>query len=264
MTHTLRDLLGVLTKPDRCQDAAHEKWARYLSNEIEPLVHGWFCIKQHDTQSGHAQPNLQQARNQEAQYFDHTAVWREPSLQARNRLGTENLVHRLEEILSELISKRYGIVYISSESMVNNLRRILDIGRQISDQAESTAHELRRLGNPPSNDSIGEIDTIVDKLVGDIERGIGRVSREEGNILYLIEDEAMRLKNELRATCPEFRAWGKDFDAKDLPSVKSLPEILLEEGERPIPGQTRKVIYLDEVLKRKSRHAVTAPCVITP
>ena len=260
--HTFCDLSGVLTKPDRCQDAAHEKWARYISDEIEALDHGWFCIKQHDTQSGHAQPNLQQARDQEAQYFDNTAVWRRLSQQAQSRLGTEKLVRRLEEILSELISKRYGIICISSESVAINLHRILDIGRQISDQAESTAHQLRRLGNPPSDDSIGEIDTIVDQLVGDIERGIGRVSREEGDLLYLIEDEAMRLKNELRATCPEFRAWEKDLDLEDLSSVKPLPEILLEEGERPTPERTRKVIYLDEVLNRKTRHAVTAPCVI--
>lgn len=99
-------------------------------------------------------------------------------------------------------------------------------------------------------------------LVWDIRSGIERVSREEGNLLYLIEDEAVRLKSELRATCPEFRAWEKDL--KDPPSVTPLPELLLEEGELPTPGRTRKVIYLDEVLSRKTRYAVTAACVISP
>jgi len=100
----------------------------------------------------------------------------------------------------------------------------------------------------------------------DIQNGIERVSREEGNVLYLIEDEAMRLKSELRATCPEFRAWEKAWekDLKEPPSVKPLPEFLLEGGELPASGRTRKVIYLDDVLNRKTRYAVTAPCVISP
>ena len=118
------------------------------------------------------------------------------------------------------------------------------------------------MGSPPSGDSVGGVDIIIDQLVGDIEEGIECVSREEGNLVYLIEDEAMRLKSELRATCPEFRAWEKGLEKP--PSVPPLPEILLEEGQLPTPGRTRDVIYLDEVLGRKTRYAVTAPCVIYP
>ena len=63
----------------------------------------------------------------------------------------------------------------------------------------------------------------------------------------------MRLKSELRATCPEFRAWDKDL--KEPPAVPPLPDFLLE--ELPTPGRTRKIIYLDEVSNRKTRYAVT-------
>ena len=102
----------------------------------------------------------------------------------------------------------------------------------------------------------------------DIQSGIERVSREEGNLLYLIEDEAMQLKSELRATCPEFRAWEKEWekewvkDHKEPPKVKPLPDFLLE--ELPASGRTRKVIYLNEVLNRKTRYAVTARRIISP
>ena len=116
----------------------------------------------------------------------------------------------------------------------------------------STAHDLEQLGHPPSDDSTGEIDLIIDCLFWDIRSGIERVSREEGNLLYLIEDEAMRLKSELRATCPEFRAWEKDLEKP--PSVPPLPDFL-QEGEAPTSGRTRKVIYLDDVLSRKTRYA---------
>jgi len=119
-THTLCDVLGVLTKPDRCQDAANEKWARYIGGEIEPLHHGWFCVKQHDTQSGSPQPSLQRARDEEVHYFDKTDVWRALPRQARKRLGTVKLVQRLEEILSDLITKRYAKICICTESVANN------------------------------------------------------------------------------------------------------------------------------------------------
>jgi len=112
------DLLGVLTKPDRCQDAANEKWARYVRNEIETLHHGWFCVKQHDTQS--PQSDLQRARHEEVHYFEKINPWQGFSRQARNRLGTKNLVRCLEEILSELITNRYAIICISSEPMLNS------------------------------------------------------------------------------------------------------------------------------------------------
>ena len=144
------------------------------------------------------------------------------------------------------------------------LHRIPDISQQIREQAESTAIELERLGHPPSDDSIGEIDLISDMMTSAIKQGIERVSREQGNLLYLIEDEAMRLKSELRATCSEFRAWEKDL--KDPPSVTPLPDILLEDGEPSTSGRTRKIIYLDEVLSRKTRYVVTvtSPCVVSP
>ena len=62
----------------------------------------------------------------------------------------------------------------------------------------------------------------------------------------------MRLKSELRATCPEFRAWEKGLE--NPPSVPPLPDFL-QEGEVPTSGRTRKVIYLDDVLNRKTRYA---------
>jgi len=119
-THILCDVLGVLTKPDRCQDAANEKWAKYIDGKIEPLHHGWFCVKQYDTQSGHAQPTLSRARDEEVHYFDKSDVWRALSREARKRLGTVKLVQRLEEILSELISNRYATFCICTEPMANN------------------------------------------------------------------------------------------------------------------------------------------------
>jgi len=106
------------------------------------------------------------------------------------------------------------------------------------------------LGKPPSDDSIGEINALIDRLVYDIERGTERRGREHGNLLYLIEDEAVTLKKKLRETCPEFRPWRKD---KQPESFTSIPDIFLEEGDPPAGPETRKIEYIDNVINKKTR-----------
>ncbi|KAH9024286.1 P-loop containing nucleoside triphosphate hydrolase protein [Lactarius hengduanensis] len=222
-----RRTVGVLTKPDRSPEAAHEKWVRYIRGETEPLHHGWFCVKQPDTQSPHP----------EDLWFKKTSTWRELPRTFHNRLGTKKLVQHLEEILSDLMSEN-----------------VPELGTQIRDLIENTNQELARLGKRPSDDGVGEISSLVDQLVRDIEAAVERKSREDDNILYRIEDEAVKFKNELRATCPEFRAWRKDL--KKPPSVKPLPELLLD-GDPPLDTSVnREVIFLDDVLEKKARSSV--------
>jgi hypothetical protein len=96
---------------------------------------------------------------------------------------------------------------------------------------------------------------LIDQLVHEIESGMENRAREEGNILYLIEDEAVKFKRELRATCPEFRAWNKgtELDEKDQKAIVPLPELLLEDGEPRPSAERREIIYLDSVLDKRAR-----------
>lgn len=107
------------------------------------------------------------------------------------------------------------------------------------------------LGKRPSDDSVGEINSLVDQLVRDIESGVEQKSRADDNILYRIEEEAVKFKNELRATCPEFRAWNKD--SKEQPSVTPLPDLFLEGDTSPAISVKREVIFLDDVLLKKAQ-----------
>ena len=85
---------------------------RYIKGEDETLNHGWFCVKQPDTQSPHPVPPLAEAREQEDQWFKKTPIWRELPRQFQNHLGTKNLVQRLEGILTDLMSARYATAII--------------------------------------------------------------------------------------------------------------------------------------------------------
>ncbi|KAH9965465.1 P-loop containing nucleoside triphosphate hydrolase protein [Russula dissimulans] len=229
--------VGVLTKPDRIPDAAHDRWVQYIDGEAEPLRHGWFCVKQHDSQSPGPLPSLVQVREYEEQYFNKTSAWQSLPRQSRDRLGTRNLVRHLEDILSQLIHST-----------------LPDIKFKIRELQDSATHRLERLGKPPSEDSVGEINTLVDQLVRDIEGGIEQRSLE-GGLLRKIEAEAVIFISELRATCPEFRAWNQDTE--EPPSVTPLPELLFKDGGPPVNGGNREVIYLDEVLNKKTRYETT-------
>ena len=57
-----------------------------------------------------------------------------------------------------------------------------------------------------------------------------------------IDDEAVKLKKELREACPEFRAWRRDDKE---PSDVALPDVLREEGDHITNTGTRNVIHLD-------------------
>jgi hypothetical protein len=117
---------------------------------------------------------------------------------------------------------------------------------------ENTNQELADLGKRPSDDSVGEINSLIDQLVRDIESGVEQKSRADGNVLYRIEEEAVQFKNELRATCPEFRAWNKDSNKKQ-PSVTPLPDLFLESDSPPATSVNREVIFLDDVLLKKAQ-----------
>lgn len=197
-------------------------------------------------------PTLVEARDQEDQWFGKTSTWRELSRPHRNHLGTTKLVQHLEGILSDLMSARYATAFIFARADVTDIvQSVPELGDQIRELLDSTNQELAQLGKRPSDDSVGEINSLVDQLVRDIESGVERKSREDGNVLYLIEDEAVSFKNELRATCPEFRAWNRNI--KEQPSVTPLPDILLEGDAPSATSVTRKVIFLDDILNGKTR-----------
>ncbi|KAI0262180.1 P-loop containing nucleoside triphosphate hydrolase protein [Gloeopeniophorella convolvens] len=219
--------VGVLTKPDRSPEGLQDKWEAFIRGEAEMLQHGWFGVKQPDTQSPHPLPSLTEARQQEEMYFK--KHWGTLPRQYRSHLQTKNLVRHLAEILSSLISSRMP-----------------DIINQIRDQHALTSESLECLGKPPSNDSVGEVMGLIDQITRDVE---AEIEGRSGNILALIEKEAAELGNKLRHDCPEFRPW--NHDEKDTPEL-TLPDFLVEDGVVLATSTARRVIFLNEIMEKKT------------
>jgi len=59
------------------------------------------------------------------------------------------------------------------------------------------------------------------------------------------------MKKKLRTTCPDFRAWREG--TKEPPQFTPIPDILLEEGDPPADTGTREIMFLDDIIKKKTR-----------
>jgi hypothetical protein len=96
----------VLTKPDRIPHGDEGEWVKFIKNDREPLVSGWFAVKQPDGKAIKAGVTWGEARELEDTFFTSTLPWSALDADYQQRLRTSNLTACLSRILSELIAKR--------------------------------------------------------------------------------------------------------------------------------------------------------------
>ncbi|KAG8913276.1 hypothetical protein FRC01_004628, partial [Tulasnella sp. 417] len=97
--------IGVLTKVDRIEFGGASRWLRMLRGEYQPLIHGWYCVKQRDLVQLQEGVTWEEAKSYEAEFFQTTAPWADLEYAQRARLGSEKLAERLGGILSKLVSE---------------------------------------------------------------------------------------------------------------------------------------------------------------
>jgi len=97
---------GVLTKVDRIPTGEEGNWFKFVRNEKEPLKNNWFCVQQPTSEQLKAKITWEQARaNEKAKFAEEP--WSSLDSIYRQYLGTDKLVQRLSNVLSDLISLRY-------------------------------------------------------------------------------------------------------------------------------------------------------------
>lgn len=112
--------LGVLTKPDRIPLGEESRWLRFIRNEYEPLEHGWFSVKQPDSNTLKKGVTWDEARTRERDFFSSAAPWSELPGEVRGQLGTANLTDRLSAVLSDTISTRYVNLLVAEDMVMGD------------------------------------------------------------------------------------------------------------------------------------------------
>jgi hypothetical protein len=98
---------GVLTKPDRIETLDEAKrWIELVKNQRSKLLHGWFCVKQPNSDELKKKLRFEDARQLGEKFFKDTAPWSTLEASYKKRLGQGNLTRSLNKHLLDLISKR--------------------------------------------------------------------------------------------------------------------------------------------------------------
>ncbi|KAK0499139.1 P-loop containing nucleoside triphosphate hydrolase protein [Armillaria luteobubalina] len=226
--------IGVLTKPDRIAPGDETGWLNFIRNEREPLENNWYCVKQPSSSDIKNGITWAEARTKENEFFSMTTPWAELDPMYQRYLRTVNLVERLSNILSDLISKR-----------------LPDIQLELERAIEGTLDQLVKLPKEPSKNPLHEISALLSAFTVDVSKHVEGIPDEHG-ILQMIRPAQEQFKRDIRGTVPQFRP----FERKLADSqVLGTPSFLNNEEEE-VGDAEGDCICVDEVYTR-ALHART-------
>ncbi|PPR05457.1 hypothetical protein CVT24_008226 [Panaeolus cyanescens] len=224
--------IGVLTKPDRIPIGEEQSWLAYIRNEKQPLDNNWFCVKQPSSNDLKKRPTWEQARQMEADFFAGTAPWNELDALYSKYLRTSNLLERLSDVLSALISKRLP---------------------QIQDELEkaiySTEMAIAALPKPPSDDPRGEITQLIHVFTNKLAQEVKGTPIRTG-LLQRIAPAQNEFRRSIRLTAPNFMPFA--MNGSPYQELEPVEFLVNEEESFDASEFTRasEPVYLDEVMER--------------
>ncbi|KAI0319288.1 P-loop containing nucleoside triphosphate hydrolase protein [Amylostereum chailletii] len=229
--------VGVLTKPDKIDAGEEDSWIDYLRGNTEPLVNGWFCVKQPDPQGSRLGTSRKEAAFQEECFFKKTPPWHTLPPNIRRRLQTNNLVQSLESILSDRVSKR-----------------VPELVGELEGQSKSVGKELRDMGPVVSESSaVARLHELIYNFLNNIKSATSLGGNADQNLLNSLHSEESTFKSAIRATAPDFRPWESNVSGQPgLPS----PTFLVDEVGAGII-ESGVPIFIDTVGDAVNRARVT-------
>ncbi|KAK0199336.1 P-loop containing nucleoside triphosphate hydrolase protein [Desarmillaria ectypa] len=230
--------IGVLTKPDRIPPGDETGWLDFIRNEREPLENNWYCVKQPSSSDIKNGITWAEARTKENEFFSMTAPWADLDPMYQRYLRTVNLIERLSNILSDLISKRLPNIQLELEHAI-----------------EGTLDQLAKLPKEPSKNPLHEISALLSAFTIDVSKHVEGIPDEEG-ILQSIRPAQERFKRDIRGTAPQFRPF-----ERRLAGAQTLvaPSFLGNEEDEAVEAREdahHECICVDEVHTR-ALHART-------
>ncbi|KAG8919403.1 hypothetical protein FRC01_001302 [Tulasnella sp. 417] len=236
--------VGVLTKVDRIEFGAASKWVRILRGEDNPLLHGWYCVKQPDLVQMQEGLSWEEARAAEAEFFMTVSPWADLERAHRARLGSGKLADRLGVILSDLVSEE-----------------LPGIRRTVAAELQSIVAKLRTMVPPRFEDPRRVVITLLRDFTKTVSKHVEglppSVSRSDPadtistGLIHSLNLAFERFRERVHETAPQFRPWSrrKSFN-------HSLEEDMLDsarEDDDAVGLGITNSLYVDEVMDLAKR-----------
>ncbi|OCH91056.1 hypothetical protein OBBRIDRAFT_812350 [Obba rivulosa] len=233
--------IGVLTKPDRIPAGEEGGWLRFIRNEKEPLVNGWYSVKQPNSQALAAGISWADARAAEREFFSTTAPWSGLSFEFEQHLGTARLTERLSTILSALIAKR-----------------LPEIRDELQTLMLTTDGLLAQLPKAPSDDAFGEVSDSLTSFARKFSKFLEGTPGADG-LVQRIRHAHEQFKKSVHSTAPDFRPHERgqvvEAQSKGDASLDFLTFMSKEEKEA-MPKDDQRAVFIEDVMER-AKNAVT-------
>ncbi|KAG9033665.1 hypothetical protein FRB95_014553 [Tulasnella sp. JGI-2019a] len=235
--------VGVLTKVDRIESGAEEKWANLVRGTQNPLPNGWFCVKQPDLKELRADISWEDAKAAETVFFNTVPPWSQLGSH-RKRLGSSALASQLSDMLSDLVQKQLPVIRVN-----------------IDKQLASVEAELADLLKP----SLGDPKTEVVSLLRDFDRKLSiHVDAVTPSDLSECDTPALmhksnmiygQFKEAIAKTAPQFRPWSSKLVIEQS-KLKALiaQATSFDGGPNTKAAENTEPYYLENVTELTNRY----------
>ncbi|KIO31589.1 hypothetical protein M407DRAFT_19338 [Tulasnella calospora MUT 4182] len=238
--------IGVLTKVDRIEFGGSSKWLRMLRGEDQPLMHGWYCVKQRDLVQLQEGVTWEEAKSYETEYFQTTSPWADLGPSQRSRLGSHKLADRLGSILSNLVSQELPGIRKTVTAELNK------VDQRLKELTPSKIADPRRVVITLLRDFTKKISKHIEGIPPMVNPADLTDTTSTG-LLHSLNEEYGRFTVKLHKTAPQFRPWTTTAKV-DSQTQKNMLDSAKQDDDAVGLGTTNS-LHADEImdLARRSR-----------
>ncbi|KAG8918972.1 hypothetical protein FRC01_001550 [Tulasnella sp. 417] len=236
--------IGVLTKVDRIEFGGASKWLRMLRGEDQPLMHGWYCVKQRDLVQLQEGVTWEEAKSYETEYFQTTSPWADLGPAGRSRLGSQKLADRLGNILSNLVSQE-----------------LPGIRKTVTAELDKVSQRLKELAPPKIADPRRVVITLLRDFTKNLSKHIEGIppmvkpadptDTTSTGLLHSLNEEYDRFRVKLHKTAPQFRPWTTTANV-DSQTAQTMLDSAKQDDDAVGLGTTCS-LHADEVMDLAKR-----------
>ncbi|KIO31592.1 hypothetical protein M407DRAFT_19341 [Tulasnella calospora MUT 4182] len=236
--------IGVLTKVDRIEFGGSSKWLRMLRGEDQPLMHGWYCVKQRDLVQLQEGVTWEEAKSYETEYFQTTAPWADLGPSQRSRLGSQKLADRLGSILSNLVSQELPGIRKTVTAELNK------VDQRLKDLAPPKISDPRRVVITLLRDFTKNLSKHIEGIPPMVNPADPTDTTSTG-LLHSLNEEYERFRVKLHKTAPQFRPWTTTANV-DSQKEQTMLDSAKQDDDAVGLGKTNS-LHADEIMDLAKR-----------